>query len=271
MRPYRCRACTGCNGATNDCCMTVDDEGYRAMEKAAIRVRATEGPLRSTEEQRRADAALEQMALRRQLKALASSRALSMGGRAVLKDHIDQQSSGAPADSRGESGMEEKMSKTCSVEGCEKGARYDGMCIAHYVEKYGTSPKKKCSVEGCEKVVFKEGRCYRHLYNPDASVLPEKTRNAGDRLNARSRKETPGASEGLLRTKVSHDEVLLGKLAKTAPKAEPAPEEHTVVLNFSSWPDIREKLNTSAAAEFRTPEMHAMYLLHLALDVRRNA
>ena len=148
--------------------------------------------------------------------------------------------------------------KTCSVEGCETKAVKDGLCGKHYKEQTGKSVKGLCSVPGCTSTRFKNGKCYRHLKG-DAPMT--------------------AAGEGeLLRSEKSEDQICKGKLARrgAAPSPEKAlpPEDRSdgdyLVIDFSRFKTIKKDLEEQAEKAFRSSEMHALYLLNLALRAEQS-
>lgn len=63
------------------------------------------------------------------------------------------------------------MPKVCSVEGCDKAAKYTGLCSMHYGRwyrhkdlDYTGRKRSKCKVDGCEKLAHGFGYCKRHWY-----------------------------------------------------------------------------------------------------------
>lgn len=64
--------------------------------------------------------------------------------------------------------------RTCSVDGCERGATYRGLCGAHYqrlqkgrpldspIKTYVTAPPLTCTVPGCDRLTFRSRLCATH-------------------------------------------------------------------------------------------------------------
>jgi hypothetical protein len=52
----------------------------------------------------------------------------------------------------------------CCVDGCKSLIVKEKMCVKHYREKYGVSPKKHCSAPGCKRVVWRNSMCYHHAH-----------------------------------------------------------------------------------------------------------
>lgn len=66
---------------------------------------------------------------------------------------------------------------TCQAEGCTKIVVKDHLCILHYKEKYGASPKPVCTVDGCDSYAVLRGMCNRHITEIEGPTPPGQGRN----------------------------------------------------------------------------------------------
>ena len=136
---------------------------------------------------------------------------------------------------------EEEMAdhQKCTHEGCDKFSVKDRLCIAHYKEVHGEHPKPRCSVEGCDKNRHKDNMCYHHWR--EAQGLPGRTRKAAEPAPEKPETRTPP---------------IPAKLPIT-----------TLTLNFAEYPELYNKFVESAKKNFRTPELHAYYILSTAFEL----
>ena len=139
---------------------------------------------------------------------------------------------------------EEEMAghQICAHEGCDKFVVKDRLCVAHYKDAHGEHPKPRCTVEGCDKNRHKDNMCYHHW------------------------REAQGLTTRKRRSRGTGSAAPIAPAPKAPPIAVKLPIT-TVTLNFAEYPELYKKFAESAKKNFRTPELHAYYILSTAFDL----